>query len=81
MRFANFEALKRIDGKRHLVKNNLVLILRSLAILAFIISLAGVTVYYDGLRSDFDYILAVDTSSSMVTSSGYRESISTLGAI
>lgn len=66
MRFANFEALKRIDGKRYLVRNNFVLILRILAILAFIVSLAGVTVYYDGLRSDFDYVLAVDVSPSMV---------------
>jgi Ca-activated chloride channel family protein len=66
MRFANFEALKRIDGKKHLVKNHLVLVLRILAILAFIVSIAGVTVYYDGMRNDFDYILALDTSSSMV---------------
>lgn len=66
MVFANFEALKRVDGKRHLVKNTLVLVLRLLAILAFVVSIAGVTVYYDGMRSDFDYVLAIDTSSSMV---------------
>ena len=66
MCFANFEALKRIAGKKHLVKNHLILVLRVLAILAFTISLAGVTVYYDGLRSDFDYVLAIDTSSSMI---------------
>jgi len=66
MVFANFEALKRVDGKRHLVKNTLVLVLRLLAILAFVVSIAGVTVYHNGMRSDFDYVLAIDTSSSMV---------------
>lgn len=66
MIFANFEALKRVDGKKHLVKNTLVLVLRLLAILSFIVSIAGVTVYYDGMRSDFDYVLAIDNSPSMV---------------
>lgn len=66
MRFANFEALKRIAGKRYLVRNNIVVILRALVLLAFIVALSGVTLYYDGARSDFDYVLAIDTSSSMV---------------
>lgn len=66
MRFANFETLKRIDGNRHLVKNYLVLIFRVLAIVALVLAMADMTVYYVGQRSDFDYVLAIDTSPSML---------------
>ncbi len=65
--FANFEALRRVDGKRHVVRNTPVLILRLFILLLLIISLSGVTVYYDGLRSNSDYVLAIDTSASMLT--------------
>lgn len=67
MRFANFETLKRIDGKRHLVKNYGVLFLRMLAILALVGALSEVTLYYEGVRSDFDYVIAMDVSPSMIT--------------
>lgn len=67
MRFANFEAIKRIAGERFLVKNSLVLILRVLAILVLIFSLAGTTLWYEGPKNDFDYVLAIDTSPSMLT--------------
>ena len=66
MRFANFETLKRIDGKKHLVKNYAVLIFRVVAVLVIVLSLADATYYYDGQRSDFDYVIAMDTSPSMV---------------
>ena len=65
--FANFEALKRVDGKRHLVKNSIVLIIRLIVVLLLIVSLSGLSIYYDGLRSDSDFIIAIDTSASMLT--------------
>ncbi len=67
LRFANFETLKRIAGKRFVVKNSFILILRSLIFIFLISSLAGVTVWYDGNQNDFDYVLAIDTSPSMLT--------------
>ncbi|MBN1175063.1 VWA domain-containing protein [Candidatus Woesearchaeota archaeon] len=65
LKFANFMTLKRISGERMVTKNVTVLILRTLTILAFIIGLAGTSIWYDGLRNDFDYVIAIDTSSSM----------------
>ncbi len=67
MRFANFETLKRVDGKRRLVKNWAVLFLRIFAVLFVIVALAELTVYYPGFQSDVDYVLAIDNSPSMVT--------------
>ncbi len=68
MRFANFEALKRIAKERFVVKNYLVLVLRVLAFSLLILGVAQATVYYDGLRNDYDYVIAIDTSPSMLAS-------------
>ncbi|MGM5481379.1 MAG: vWA domain-containing protein [Nanobdellota archaeon] len=66
LRFANFEAIKRIAGERFVTKNITILLLRIITFAALIVSLSGMTVWYDGVQNDFDYILAIDTSSSMV---------------
>ncbi len=68
MRFANFETLKRISGDRLVTKNNTVLVLRVLVFVLAIIALSGMTVFYEGERNNFDYVIAIDTSSSMLTS-------------
>lgn len=65
LKFANFVALKRISGERMVTKNITVLVFRSIIILTFILGLAGTSIWYDGLRNDFDYVIAIDTSSSM----------------
>jgi len=65
LRFANFMALKRIAGDRLVTKNITILILRLFVITSLILTLAGTTIWYDGLRNDFDYVIAIDTSSSM----------------
>lgn len=67
MRFANFETLKRISGERLVTKNLTVLLLRFFVLIAAIIALSGMTVYYEGDRNNFDYVIAIDTSSSMLT--------------
>lgn len=66
LRFSNFEALKRIAKERFFIKNNVVLILRVFVFLLLVIGLSQTIVYYDGARNDFDYVLAIDTSPSMV---------------
>lgn len=67
LRFANFETLKRVAGKRFVVKNTFILVLRSLIILVLIISLAGTTLWHEGKENDFDYVLAIDNSPSMLS--------------
>ncbi|MFW5866125.1 MAG: vWA domain-containing protein [Nanoarchaeota archaeon] len=66
LHFANFEAIKRISGQRFVTKNITVLFLRLLVFLALIASISGMTIWYDGLQSESDYVVAIDTSSSMV---------------
>lgn len=68
MRFANFEALKRIAGERFVTKNLIILFIRLGVIIAMILVLTQTTLHYDGMRNDFDYVLAIDTSSSMTSS-------------
>ena len=67
MRFANFETLKRISGDRLVTRNNTVLIIRTFVFIFAILALSGMTYYYQGQRNDFDYVIAIDTSSSMLT--------------
>lgn len=67
LHFANFAALKRIAGERFITKNTTVLILRLLAFTALILVLSQAAFFYPGSRNDFDYVLAIDTSSSMTT--------------
>ena len=66
MKFANFEAIKRIAGNRFVTKNYTILFLRILTFLALIISLSGLTIWHDGVQNDFDYVLAIDSSASMI---------------
>lgn len=67
MRFANFETLKRISGQRLVTKNLTVLLLRFLVLVFAIVGLSGMTIFYEGDRNNFDYVIAIDTSSSMLT--------------
>ena len=66
MRFANFQTLRRVDGKRHLVRNYSVLVLRVLTLLCLVLIISGVSVQYFTERDDFDYMLVLDTSPSMI---------------
>jgi Ca-activated chloride channel family protein len=64
--FANFEALKRVTGTVVLSKNITLLIARVLIILFLTLSASGMTVWTRGPGSDFNYVLAIDASSSML---------------
>ncbi len=68
MRFANFIALKRIAGERLVTKNLIIFFIRFIVLLAMILVVAQTTFYHTGTRNDFDYVLAIDTSSSMSSS-------------
>lgn len=63
--FANFRALKRITGKRLMTRNYLVLCVRVAILLFAILGVSGITLWYTGISSDNDFVLAIDSSASM----------------
>lgn len=65
LRFANFRALKRITGKNLVTRNYFLLILRVLIVTLVALAASGTVVWYEGLSSDNDFVIALDTSSSM----------------
>ena len=75
IKFANFEAIERV-AKGDILgtpykgilrnKNIGLLSLRALVYFLLILSVAGTTILYQGTTSSFDYVLAIDTSSSML---------------
>ncbi|HEY9702351.1 MAG TPA: BatA domain-containing protein, partial [Allocoleopsis sp.] len=65
LRFANFQALKRVTDEKVITKNHLVLIIRCLIIFCLIIAISGTTLWYKGKSSNNDFVIALDTSSSM----------------
>jgi Ca-activated chloride channel homolog len=65
-RFANFEALERIAGSQKLSKNYGLLALRLIVLFLLILSASGTIYWYNGNSSDFDYVIAIDASNSML---------------
>ncbi|MBN1792595.1 VWA domain-containing protein [Candidatus Woesearchaeota archaeon] len=65
MKFANFDAIKRVTGEKLITKNWIVLIIRLSIISCIILAVAGTTVWYDGEVSQNDFVIAIDTSASM----------------
>jgi len=67
LKFANFEALKRVTGKELITKNIFILVLRCLVLLFVIIAAAGAEFWYLGESNENDYVTALDVSLSMTT--------------
>lgn len=74
LKFSNFELLMRTAPSRAVTrayggalmgKDISILILRFFTLAALILAVAGFTIIYLGKSSDFDYVIAIDTSSSM----------------
>ncbi len=73
-KFANFEAIKRVVGETKPITSNTyvlsqnlpLLITRVFLILVLVLSAAGLVFWNFGQSSDFDYVLAIDASSSML---------------
>ncbi|MEK6946527.1 MAG: VWA domain-containing protein [Nanoarchaeota archaeon] len=75
IKFANFEAIERVAkgnmlGKPYqgILKNKNfgLLLIRALVYCLLILSAAGTTLWYVGNASDFDYVIAIDGSTSML---------------
>lgn len=67
IRFGNFETLKKVAGRRLLSYSIVPIIIRILALILIILSLSNPTLTLSSPASDVDYVLAIDTSSSMLT--------------
>jgi Ca-activated chloride channel homolog len=65
IRFANFETLRRLGQEKILTKNIAHLIIRIIILLALIISASGTEIWYKGMSSATNYVVALDTSASM----------------
>lgn len=74
LKFANFEAIKRVTGgEKSVLKNStflstniLVLVNRIMIILLLVLAAAGTVLWTTGKISNSDYIIAIDSSSSML---------------
>jgi Ca-activated chloride channel family protein len=75
LRFSNFEAIARVTREYiatkpytslFLNRGVVLLTLRILALSLLILAVAGTVVWYEGETSDFDFVLAIDSSSSML---------------
>ncbi|MBI2663794.1 VWA domain-containing protein [Candidatus Woesearchaeota archaeon] len=64
--FANFSSLERVAKPPIISKHVLFLIVRLLTLGAIIMALAGASFFYIGQSSEFDFVIAMDTSSSML---------------
>lgn len=79
LKFANFEAIKRVVGEAkpmtsntYILSQNLpLLVTRVLLILVLVLSAAGMVFWSFGQSSDFNYVLAIDSSSSMLADDFY----------
>lgn len=71
--FANFEALKKVvrPEEKNIQTNKIslyidILLIRSFALTFLILALANPTLWYEGEASELDYVIAIDSSSSML---------------
>jgi Ca-activated chloride channel homolog len=71
IKFANFEALERVTGGVVLSRNIYLLCMRLLGLLFLTLSLAGATLWYFGQVDVSDYVLAIDSSGSMLANDFY----------
>jgi Ca-activated chloride channel homolog len=65
IKFANFEALKRVSSGKLITKNILLLAIRVIVLSCIIISASGATLWHQGKVNDNDFVIAIDTSASM----------------
>lgn len=65
MRFANFEALKKVTDQNIMTKNNSVLLVRMIILFSLILAVAETTLWYEGYTNENDFVIAIDSSSSM----------------
>lgn len=66
LKFANYEAIRRVTGEQIVTKNILLLLMRLIVVVFLVLAAAGTAVWYIGSATEFDMVLAIDASSSML---------------
>jgi len=74
LKFANFEAIARVFESHRLSrpffgfkhKEVLLLLIRASTLISLTLALSGSVLWYEGQSSNFDFVLAIDASSSML---------------
>lgn len=66
MKFSNFELLEKLSGRKILSKNWTLLFVRFLVLMLLILSASGLIWWHSGYGANFDYAIAIDSSSSMM---------------
>jgi Ca-activated chloride channel homolog len=66
MKFANFDAISKVTRQTLFPRKTLPLLIRGGVLIFIILGISGFGVWYDGNVSDTDYILAIDSSGSML---------------
>lgn len=66
IKFSNFEALARVTGGQKLSMNLPLLLLRFFTLLFLIFALSGPILWYSGQGGDFNFVVAIDSSGSML---------------
>lgn len=65
LKFANFEAIARIEGIDFFSKNVFILFLNVILILSMIFAVSGLTLHTTKESSSFSFVIAIDSSQSM----------------
>jgi len=68
--FANFEAIERagmgVSGGKMFTKNLFLLVLRVSTLIFIILGISGIIYWYNGTGTNFDFVIAIDSSGSML---------------
>lgn len=67
MKFGNYETLKKVAGRKFLHSSELILFLRLVALTTLLIGISSPMIVYEAPSDDSDYVIALDSSSSMFT--------------
>ncbi|MCD4666738.1 VWA domain-containing protein [archaeon] len=66
VKFANFDAIARVTGEQLLSKNIGLLVIRLIIITFIVLAVSGTIMWYEGQSSNYDVVLAIDASQSML---------------
>lgn len=66
MKFANFDAIAKVTRHNFFSRSYVPLIIRALILVFLVLSAAGFGFWYTGNASNLDYIIAIDSSGSML---------------
>ncbi len=65
LKFANFDAIARVQGISFFSRDIITIILSSLIVLVLVLSVSGLTLHRQAKASSFSFVIAIDVSRSM----------------